>query len=429
MNVDPLTESPIEHRPRAPGYWIRRYLPDKDAFVLAPVDGEGAEFVATLDPQSPTRGRARETIMAALFGPRRSLASVRLLVHDRTRRRATDTEPKDAIKILNITDAFQTRLIPDAEARKILDAEGRVISRWSDALEDAVDHHGRIWLAQRALDFFAMIDAAIFAEIRDCATANLSPQAKAALPDTFESMLGGPESARHCRYNPNLPLRLQLAGPPDKSQQANYSLQRAVIDALAVRMTAHGSALADAQAALQESRGLVAVPPSRSSMLLRTQTTEAARGIGAQLLAGLMELNRAAPATQEFDELWTPKADGGFVRRPALHDEIVREMAPHPVAQSADMAEKIHAYLALGSARMARYEAEARQLVVAEQAKTATPATPPHPRTAPEYALPITPPGEAPPRLKRFVKASEPAANALDHAHKAAAETETVPWF
>ena len=164
-------------------------------------------------------------------------------------------------------------------------------------------------------------------------------------------------------------------------------------------------------------------------MLIRMQTIEAARGIGAQLLAGLMELNGAAPATQEFDELWEPKADGSFARRATLHDEILREMAPHPVAQSADLSERIRAYLALGSARLTRYEAEARQLVAAEQAKTATPKMSPRPDTSPEFELPIILPGETSPRIKRFVKASEPAANALDHAYKAATETETVPWF
>ncbi len=416
MNVESPVASPIELGPRAPGFWIRRYLPEKDAFVLVSVEGHSPEFLAALDPQSPTRGRARETIMAALFGQPRSLAPVRLLVFDRSRQREKDGAASTN-KILTITDAFQTRLMPDNDSRKILDSEGRVISRWSDGLEEAVDHYGRIWLAQRALDFFAETNTAG------------SERGNATSPNSFFAMLEGRESVRKCRYNPNLPLRLQLGREPTTDESVNYSAQRAIIDLFAQHVGSDDSELAKAQGTLLESGSLLAAPPVRSAALLRMQTSEAARGIAAQLLAGLMELNGTEPATEDFDELWAPKPDGSFGRRPTLHDEILREMAPHPIAESINLAEKTEAYLALGRARLARYESEARQIVAMEQAKTAMPA-----KTLPS-ALPLEPferdqvPGQTPRSAKRFKKVARPAAGALDLAQKLTAETETVPWF
>ena len=68
-----------------------------------------------------------------------------------------------------------------------------------------------------------------------------------------------------------------------------------------------------------------------------------------------MELNGAGPASQDFDELSTPLADGSLRGRPTLHDEILREMEPHPIAASADFAEKTAAYLELGASRLERY--------------------------------------------------------------------------
>lgn len=428
MNVETPTALPIELGPRAPGYWIRRYLPDKDAFVLASVDRDTPELIAALDPQSPSRSRAREAIMAALFGQSRSLAPLRLLVQDRTRRREKSSAANGE-KILTITDAFPARLFPDNDSRKIVDAEGRVISRWSDGLDDAVDHHGRVWLARCALEFFAQCEGESFRKIRERAAIGLPAETREALPESLSAALRGSERARQCRYNPNLPLPLQLGRTAANDERANYAAQRAIIDTFAELATAGDSELAKAQAVLLDSRSILAAPPARSAAFLRLQTSEAARGIAAQLLAGVMELNGAELVSQEFDELWAPKSDGTFARRPALHDEILREMAAHPIAESTDLEEKTRAYLAIGRARLARYEAEARQLVAMEQAKTAMPA-----RT-PSSAVPAEPlerellPGQTPRPVRRFKKLARPVAGALDQMHKLTTETETVPWF
>jgi len=61
-----------------------------------------------------------------------------------------------------------------------------------------------------------------------------------------------------------------------------------------------------------------------------------------------MELNGADAASRDFDELFAPKADGSFGRRPGLHDEVLREMEPHPIAASTDFAQKTAVYLELG---------------------------------------------------------------------------------
>lgn len=428
MNAEGPIAPPIELGPRAPGYWIRRYLPDKDAFVLASVDRDSPEFIAVLDPQSPSRGRARETIMAALFGQPRSLAPVRLLVQDRARGR----ERKGAATregILTITDAFPTRLFPDNDSRKIVDAEGRVVSRWSDGLDEAVDHYGRIWLARRVLEFFVQREAEDFREIRDRAAMGLPAESIAALPESFFALLRGSEPARQRRYNPNLSLPLQLDRAATNEERANYAAQRAIIDVFAELVSTDYSELAKAQNALLESRAILAVPAARSLALLRLQSGEAARGIAAQLLAGLMELNGAEPVSRDFDELWAPKADGSFARRPALHDEILREMAAHPIAESNDLEKKIRAYLAIGRERLARYEAEARQLVAMEQAKTAMPARTPSSALPAEPVEPELLPGQTPRPVRRFKKLARPVAGALDQMHKLTTEAETVPWF
>ena len=105
MNNEP--PNPLEFRPKAPGYWIRRYLPDQEAFVLAPADGKGAEFVAAVDSQSPARGRIRETIMESLFGHRQGLAPLRLLVRPRADRSGSAGDGEHSPEtFVAITDAF-----------------------------------------------------------------------------------------------------------------------------------------------------------------------------------------------------------------------------------------------------------------------------------------------------------------------------------
>lgn len=366
--------------------------------------------------------------MAALFGQPRSLAPVRLLVQDRTRRREKGGAASGE-KILTITDAFPARLFPDNDSRKIVDAEGRVVSRWSDGLDEAVDHHGRVWLARRALEFFAQCEGESFREIRERAAIGLPAETREALPESLSAALRGSERARHCRYNPNLPLPLQLGRAASNDERANYAAQRALMDAFAESVSTDNSELSNAQNALLESRALVAVPPVRSAAFLRRQTSEAARGIAAQLLAGLMELNGAEPASREFDELWAPKSDGAFGRRPVLHDEILREMASHPIAESTEVQEKTRAYLAIGRARLERYEAEARQLVMTEQAKTVMPVRAPTSAPLTEPLERDLLPGQTPRPVRRFKKIARPVAGALDQMHKLTTEAETVPWF
>ena len=426
MRNEPL--NPLEFRPRAPGYWIRRYLPDKEAFVLAPADGKGSEFVATIDSESPARGRIREVIMESLFGHRQGLAPLRLLVRPRLVRpgRPLGGGDHSAEPFAAITDAFQIPWVRDSEARNILGVDGQVISRWSEGLADAVDHHGRIFLARRALEFFSGINAKTYGTIRERAAASLGVSGEI-LPKEVHAALRGAGEGRRCRYNPVLPLDLQVTEAPTPLQRANFSLQRAIVETFAHEAVVGLSALGDAQEELLSSGALLAVHPARKAELMRERTQETARGIASLMLAGLMELHGAEPASKECDELYGLLPDGSLARRPGLHEEVLREMAPHPVARSDDAGRKMAAYLEMALSRLARYEAEARGLVGAEQAKTAVgakprPSVPSEGEVAPgdqETALGID----------RLIALGGHAATAADHAHKLVTQAETLPWI
>lgn len=415
-------------RPPAPRYWVRRFLPERDAFVLAPIAGHGEEFLAAIDPQSPTRGRVRDLLMDSLFGDRRGQAPIRLLVRPAAAARQSDEDsapPADCLA--TITDAFQPRILRDNEARKINDAQGNLVSRWTDSLDEAVTHHGQLWVAGRTLDFFSNINPTVYDRIRAQAAANLPADVAELLPTSFLNALrGGEDEGRRRRYNPALPLELQLDQAPSKPQRANYAVQRALLDELAAQLDGGPSALAEAEGELLTSGSLVASHPMRDGNFLRLQTAETARGIGSQILAGLMELNGAEPATQEFDELFTLKADGSFERRPGLHDEVLREMAPHPVAASADFTQKTAAYLELGLSRLNRYDAEARAWVLNEQKKTAVTVKPRVPDPA---SMPSPENRNNPKKAGRWLKAGETTATAADHAHKTMTQAEQLPFF
>ena len=131
-------------------------------------------------------------------------------------------------------------------------------------------------------------------------------------PEDFLTALQGAEGGRQCRYNPRLPLNLQTQGPASDDQQVNYGIQRALVEEFAREMTTGESALESAQASLLSSEVLLAAHPGLSAVSLKRLTGEAARGIASQVLTGLMELNGAGPASQDFDELCTPLADGSF---------------------------------------------------------------------------------------------------------------------
>ena len=419
--------SSTEFRSEAPRVWVRRYLPDDDAFLLAPLDDEAVPLVATIDKDSPGRGRVREALMEALFGTRRSLAPLRLLV----REIATPT-PSDANRPsprrFAITDAFAERTFKDADARKIADVEGQVISRWSESLDEAVNHHGRLWLARGAVDYFSEMHPADFSRVRERAATQLAPEQADALPrDLLGALLGG-ELAHPRRYHPGVPLSLQVEGEPHPSQRANYAVQRALVDEFVDRMTSGLPALVHAQSTLTASGVLVAVHPVRTPESLRAGTREAARGIAAQTLAGLMELHGAEPATRDFDELWGPQPDGSLGRRATLHQEIVGEMAPHPIARSPNLREKTAAYLELSASRLARYDFEARLLVYQEQLKTAGPRKPRHPGTKiAADSAPKSAPAE--PRMIALLQSGVPTAVAADHAIQTVVQAENIPWF
>jgi hypothetical protein len=419
-------------RPEAPRYWIRRYVPQREAFVLAPIEGETAEFLVAIDPQSPSRGRMRDLLMDALFGERRGQSPIRLLVRPSSASEDnTDLSNSPADRFFTITDAFQPRLLKDNDARKIIDSGGALLSRWTDALDEAVVHHGQLCLVSRALGFFARMDSKAFEEIHSQASADLPPESAKLLPKNILASLRGEEGGARYRYNPTLPLSLQIKGAATPAQRANYSIQRALIEAFARQVDVGPSALGDAQNELLATGVLVAAHPSRSGPLLRQQTAEAARGIASQILAGLMELNGADAASKEFDELFAPKPDGSFGRRAALHDEVLREMEPHPIAASTDFTQKTAAYLELGLSRLERYRAEAQALVYNEQLKSAGTVKPKRPGSAPEAAPLDQGPGKPAKgkKLGRLLQAGETAANTADHAHKTVVQAETLPWF
>lgn len=420
--------NPLEFRPKAPGYWIRRYLPDKEAFVLAPADGKGAEFVAAIDSQSPARGRIREVIMESLFGHRQGLAPLRLLVRPRTVRSGGSAGDGERFPepFAAITDAFPIPLARDAEGRNILDEGGQVVSRWSDGLADAVDHHGRLLLARRALEFFSGMNAKAYGAIRERAVASLGAAGEL-LPAEIHAALRGAEDGHRRRYNPVLPLDLQSPEVPTPLQRANFSLQRAIVETFADEALLGLSALGDAQEDLLSSGALFAVPPARNAERMRERTQEAARGIASLVLAGLMELHGAKPASKECDELYGLQADGSLARRAGLHEEVMREMAPHPIARSDDAAKKMAAYLEMALSRLGRYEAEARGLVSAEQAKTAVGAKR-RPSLSPQTEVGS---GERETALgiDRLIGLGGPVVTAADHAHKLATQVETLPWI
>ena len=146
------TDSPQQPslHPQAPRYWIRRYLPGREAFVLAPIGGEAAEFLAAIDSHSPSRGRMRDLLMDSLFGDRRGQAPIRLLVRPSSEpEKSSDKSASAPEQCFTITDAFQPRLLRDNEARKITGPTGELLSRWTDALDEAVVHH-EIWAAALA---------------------------------------------------------------------------------------------------------------------------------------------------------------------------------------------------------------------------------------------------------------------------------------
>ena len=428
------TDSPQQPslHPQAPRYWIRRYLPGRDAFVLAPIGSEAAEFLAAIDSHSPSRGRMRDLLMDSLFGDRRGQAPIRLLVRPSSEpEKSSDKSASAPEQCFTITDAFQPRLLRDNEARKITGPTGELLSRWTDALDEAVVHHGQLWLAARALGFFAVISPELYERIRSQASADLRPESAGLLPKDFLTALRGEEGGSRRRYNPSLPLGLQIDGAATNAQRANYSIQRALVEAFAARTDAGASALADAESELLAAGVLLATHPARAGTVLRHQTAEAARGIGSQILAGLMELNGADAATRDFDELFAPKADGSFGRRPGLHDEVLREMEPHPIAASTDFAQKTAVYLELGLSRLERYGTEARLLVYEEQMKSAGTVKPKRPDSAPA-ASPPNPAAEKhrkTKRLGRWLQAGENAATTADHVHKTAAQAENLPWF
>lgn len=430
MSGDPAPNPAVDFLPSAPRCWVRRYLANEDAFLLARLDGEDDAFIAVIDRESPGRARARDILMDALFGQRRSFAPLQLLVREKKSPPSPDGETADARRLL-ITDVFSCRPIKDNDARKILDSTGQLVSRWSDGLEDAVDHHGRLSLARSAIDYFTDLNPTTFAEVRARATAALPDSPAADLPRNLLGALQGGEGAHTRRYNPSVPLRLQLKGEAHESQRVNYAVQRALIEDFADRMTAGVSALAFAQSALLASGVLLVVHPARSDDVLRNYTRESARGIGAQTLAGLMDLNGAAPATRDFDELWAPTTDGSLARRQTLHEEIMNELAPHPIATSPNLDQKTRAYLELAASRLARYDIEAHALVFNEQMKTAGAKKPKHPgasTASPAEAL-AEDPGPSGSRMIAVLQAGSPAAAATDHATHTIAQSETIPWF
>lgn len=419
--------SSTEFRSEAPRVWVRRYLPNDDAFLLAPLDDESSPLVAAIDKDSPGRGRVREALVEALFGSRRSLAPLRLLVREVASPRALDAN-RPPERRFTITDALPERTFSGADARKIVDSEGQVISRWSESLEEAVNHHGRLWLARSAVDYFSEMHPVDFARVRERAATQLAPEQADALPrDLLGALLGG-ELAHQRRYHPGVPLSLQVEGEPHPSQRANYAVQRALVDEFVDRMTSGLPALTHAQSTLTASGALVAVHPTRTPESLRTYTQEAARGIAAQTLAGLMELHGAEPAMRDFDELWGPRPDGSLGRRATLHQEILVEMAPHPIAQNPNLREKTAAYLELSASRLARYDLEARMLVYQEQLKTAGPRKPRHPgmEIASDSAPKSTP---ADPRMIALLQTGAPAAGAADHVVQTVVQAENIPWF
>lgn len=414
----------IEFRSRAPGFWIRRYFPEQEAFVLAPVD-QGSEFLALIDPAAPARGRIREVIMESLFGHRPGLKPVQLLVRLRPAHKGQGGENSRGGIEATITDAFQRPAVRETEARNILGDDGKVISRWTESLGDAVDHHGRIYLARRAVEFFARMDAEAYGKIRSRAAGSRG-EAASALPNDFAAALSGQEQGLRRRYNPILPFELQMDGVATPARRANFAIQRAIIEGFADEAAGGTSCLVKAQEELLAKGALLGVPAARQSELLEKQSRETALGTASFIIAGLMALHGAEPASKDCDQLFSLQPDGSLAPRPGLHDEVLAEMAVHPIGQSLDECKRLAAYLEMAQSRLARYEVQASSLVSAEQAKAAAggkvrrdtqPAA-----SEPEGAAP----GKG---MDRMIGFAARAAVAADHAHKLVSQVETLPWI
>ena len=196
-------------------------------------------------------------------------------------------------------------------------------------------------------------------------------------------------------------------------------------------MTTGESALESAQASLLSSEVLLAAHPGLSAVSLKRLTGEAARGIASQVLAGLMELNGAGPASQDFDELYAPLANGSFGRYFRLCTTKSCGRWNPPIAASTDFAEKTAAYLELGASRLERYDAEARTKVFAEQMKTAGVTKPKQPNSAPMAGAANAPDVAAGSTggLGPVATVGNPVAAAADHAHRLITQSETIPWF
>ena len=143
----------------------------------------------------------------------------------------------------------------DSDARKILGPDGRIHSRWSDGLDEAVatprpplaraESHG-VFFRDGRRDVWT-----------SSAPSNGRPAVSIGVPvaEDFLTALQGAEGGRQCRYNPRLPLDLQVEGPASDDQQINYGIQRALVGGFAREMTTGESALEGAEASLLFERG------------------------------------------------------------------------------------------------------------------------------------------------------------------------------
>jgi hypothetical protein len=271
-----------------------------------------------------------------------------------------------------------------SEQKTIRDAEGKILSKWTDDLEHATNLHYEYTALRHAFQVLGDVGqgpgaADRMADIAARARQLVSKEAKKLdlrftedqLAKAFEGrsvkglqdIVAGVEKpsdpqqkVQYVRYRTDYSLREQV-NPNSKSEEAllasviNYSLQRALHDHIvASSVTPDGrSLLANAQRLLVEEKALVAAHPGRTSGDLYLKTREFSEMMAGKAIRGVMKTMATVPANKAIDDIENDalKPLGPHGKPFCLHAEhhVKTFKSAHPKATQAD---KMLCYIQVG---------------------------------------------------------------------------------